>query len=82
MLGTGLARATGLGVGDQVTLATREGPRQVRVAGTVTEYSTGGMALYLDWATGQASLLDVQGVDLFLVAAEAGTGRRTRRRAA
>ena len=69
VLGTGLARATGLGVGDQVSLATREGPRKVRVAGTATEYSTGGMALYLDWAQA-ASLLDVQGVDLFLVAAK------------
>jgi putative ABC transport system permease protein len=71
MLGTGLAEATGLGVGDQVTLATRQGPRHVRVAGTVTEYSTGGMALYLEWAQAR-SLLDVQGVDVFLVAAKPG----------
>ena len=71
VLGTGLARAAGVGVGDKVTLATRQGPQKLRVAGTVTEYSTGGMALYVDWATAKR-LLDIQGVDLFLVAARPG----------
>jgi hypothetical protein len=43
----------------------------VRVAGTVTEDSTGGMAHYVEWAQAR-SLLDVQGVDVFLVAAKPG----------
>jgi putative ABC transport system permease protein len=48
-LAISLARRLGLKAGDTVTLATPQGPRAVRVAATVREYGTGGMALYLDW---------------------------------
>jgi len=71
VLGTGLAQRTGLGVGDRITLQTRQGPVELPVAGTTTEYTTGGLALYLEWQRAK-ELLDVQGVDVFLIKARPG----------
>jgi putative ABC transport system permease protein len=68
VLGTGLAGQLGLGRGDVLTLATDHGPQRLRVAGTVTEYAVGGMALYLQWDAARR-LLDVPGVHVFLVSA-------------
>jgi putative ABC transport system permease protein len=69
----GLARKLGRGVGDTVTLETSSGPRRVRIAGLVNEYTTGGMAVYLGWEAGQR-LLGLQGVHAFEVAARPGEG--------
>src|SRR5262249_19180591 len=52
-VGGPLARRLGLRVGDRVTLGTRAGPRELRVAGVVAEYTGGGMALYLEWGPGR-----------------------------
>jgi putative ABC transport system permease protein len=72
VLGTALAHQLGLHRGDRVTLATPRGPRRLRVAGTVNEYSLGGQALYLEWKNARR-LLDVPGVHAFLVTAGSGT---------
>jgi putative ABC transport system permease protein len=71
VLGTALGQRLGLGVGDTITLETRRGARQLRVAGTATEYTGGGLALYLEWNTAKR-LFDVQGVHTFLVTARKG----------
>ena len=42
MLGTVLAHRIGVKVGDEITLETREGPKQLRVAATATAYIVGG----------------------------------------
>jgi putative ABC transport system permease protein len=66
VVGTALAQRQDLEIGGTVTLQTRQGPRELRIAGTTTEYSGGGSALYLDWDTAR-ELLDFEGVDVFLV---------------
>jgi putative ABC transport system permease protein len=71
VIGTMLAQKLGLVPGDELTLATRQGPQRLRVAGTVTEYTAGGSALYMEWGTAKR-LLGIQGADLFMVAAKPG----------
>ncbi len=50
VLGGPLAHHLGAGVGDVVTLPGRDGPALARVAGVCKEYTTGGMAAYLEWS--------------------------------
>jgi putative ABC transport system permease protein len=71
VVGTGLVVRTGLGVGDTLTLETRVGPRELKIAGTATEYTAGGSALYIEWGLAR-ELLDVEGADVFLVQAAPG----------
>jgi putative ABC transport system permease protein len=71
VLATTLAQRLDKQVGDEVTLETRHGPRRLRIAGTVKEYTLGGMCLYLEWKTGQ-ELFDIQGVHVFAVRAREG----------
>lgn len=71
VVGTALARAAGVAVGDRLTLETRHGPRAFRVAGTVTEYTAGGMALYMGWDTAKEAF-GFEGVDVFMVEAAPG----------
>jgi putative ABC transport system permease protein len=72
-LGTGLAQRLGLGVGDALRLETPHGPTSLRVAGSVREYTTGGMALYLDWDTARR-LFDLDGAHTFIITARPGAG--------
>jgi putative ABC transport system permease protein len=71
VLGTALAQRLGLGVGDEVPLQTRRGLRNLRIAGTATEYTGGGMAVYIEWNTA-ARLFDVPGVHAYLITARPG----------
>jgi putative ABC transport system permease protein len=71
VLADGLAHSLRVGPGGTVAVETPRGPRQLRVAGTVTEYAAGGAALYLDWETARA-LFGAFDVHVFLVAAEPG----------
>jgi putative ABC transport system permease protein len=71
VLGTLLAQRLGLKVGDRLRLETRRGPRLVRVAGLTTEYTGGGMALYLEWDLARR-LFDVRGAHTLLVTARPG----------
>jgi putative ABC transport system permease protein len=68
ILGTALSQRLGIKVGDFVTVESRQGPRRLRVAGTTTEYTVGGMAAYLDWNTGK-DLFALRGVHVFGIAA-------------
>ncbi len=71
LVGTLLAQRLGLGVGDSFVLETRHGPRPLRVAGLVTEYVAGGMALYLEWDLARR-LFDVRGAHTLVVTARPG----------
>src|SRR5262249_52453552 len=73
ILGSPLAQRLGVGIGDMVRLESRHGTRSVRVAGTTTEYTVGGMALYLDWKTGK-ELFDMPGPHAFAIKAAPGAG--------
>jgi putative ABC transport system permease protein len=81
VLGVSLAQSMRRGVGDTITLETPHGPRPLKVAGTVNEYTVGGMALYMEWHQAQR-LLDFRGAHAFEVAVrpaqeeEAGAGLR------
>jgi putative ABC transport system permease protein len=71
VIGTTLARRVGVDPGDEIAVETRQGPVAMRVAGTVTEYTGGGAALYMEWAKAK-ELLDIRGADVYLVAAQPG----------
>jgi putative ABC transport system permease protein len=71
VVGTMLGQRLGLGVGDSITLETPEGPRKVRIAGTATEYTGGGMAIYIEWNTAK-KLFQLEGVHTYLVTARPG----------
>jgi putative ABC transport system permease protein len=71
ILGTNLAHRLGVGVGDSITLQTREGPKPLRVAATATAYMVGGMVVYMEGETGRR-LLNAQGVDWYIVNAKPG----------
>jgi putative ABC transport system permease protein len=64
VLGTVLAHRLGREVGDWITLETRQGPQQLRIAGTTAEYTVGGMVLYMEWNQGKR-LFAMQGVHVF-----------------
>lgn len=66
VLGTVLAHRIGAKVGDNITLETREGPKQLRVAATATAYMVGGMVVYMEGETARR-LLNVEGVDMYVV---------------
>jgi putative ABC transport system permease protein len=64
----------GLGAGDTITVETRSGPRKLRIAGTATEYTGGGMALYLEWEQAR-KLFRQQGAHAFNITARPGEAR-------
>ncbi|MCZ6698652.1 MAG: FtsX-like permease family protein, partial [Planctomycetota bacterium] len=71
VIGTTLGQRTGLGVGDDITLQTRIGPRDVRIAAFATEYTAGGMVIYMDRARSR-QLFSTQGVHVYAIAAREG----------
>jgi putative ABC transport system permease protein len=71
VLGTALGQKLGLGAGDQVTVQTPHGPRTLAIAGTATEYTGGGLAVYLEWDRAR-ELFDMAGVHTFLITARPG----------
>jgi putative ABC transport system permease protein len=66
VLGTVLANRAHSKIGDEITLETGKGPRQLRVAATTTVYLNGGMAIYMEGKTAR-QLLDVEGVNMFVI---------------
>jgi len=66
VLGTVLAHRSGVKIGDQITLQTRQGPKSVRVAGITNDYVMGGVVIHMDRAYGK-KLLAAEGADLFIV---------------
>ncbi len=71
VLGTTLAHRVGANVGDDITLETREGPKKLHVAATATAYMVGGMVVYMEGKTAR-QLLNVEGVDMYIVNAAPG----------
>ncbi len=71
VLGDNLAHRVGVNVGDCITLETRTGPKQLRVAATATAYMVGGMVVYMEGETARR-LLGVEGVDWYVVNAKPG----------
>jgi putative ABC transport system permease protein len=66
VLGTVLAHKIGAKVGEEITLETREGPKQLRVAATATAYVVGGNVVYMEGETARR-LLNTDGVDFYVV---------------
>lgn len=56
VVGTALAERLGLTAGDQVRLATDQGPRLLTVRATTVEYTAGGQVAYLSWEGAEAAL--------------------------
>jgi putative ABC transport system permease protein len=79
VIGAALAQQLGLKVGKLISLETRRGLQTFRIAATVTEYTVGGMVVYLDWASGKQAF-DLQGVHAFLIVARPGTAAEVTRR--
>jgi putative ABC transport system permease protein len=77
MLGTALAQDLGLHAGDFIQINTAKGEQRVRVAGTVTEYAVGGMALFMEWDAAR-SLLEFQGVNAYMISAKSGEAEQLR----
>jgi putative ABC transport system permease protein len=71
LVGHELARRLRLGVGDAVPLETPLGPRALKVAGTVRDYSAGGMVVIMDWDRAR-QLLGLKGILCFVVRARPG----------
>jgi putative ABC transport system permease protein len=71
VVGTLLAQRLGLAAGDSLVLQTRHGPRPLRVAGLATEYTAGGMALYLEWDVAR-QLFDTRGAHALTITAQPG----------
>jgi putative ABC transport system permease protein len=69
ILADGLARSLSVKCGDVISIATPHGSHQLRVGGTVNEYSAGGAAFYLDWDVAK-SLFGSFEVHAFLVSAQ------------
>lgn len=65
-VGSVLARRLGIAAGATVTLPTKQGPVPLRVAARVTDYTVGGMVMYMDWPVARR-LLDFKGVDAFCI---------------
>src|SRR5262249_52768427 len=71
VLGPALAHRLGLHAGDTIAFETRQGTQPLRIVGVTSEYTGGGMAVYLEWHTAQR-LLDLKGVHAILVTAQRG----------
>jgi putative ABC transport system permease protein len=54
---------------------TRQGARRLTVAGTTSEYTVGGMMLYMDWDRAK-ELFDVRGVHAYPITAKPGMAAR------
>jgi putative ABC transport system permease protein len=66
VLGTALAHRTGLRLGDDLELITKEGNRKLRIVGIAKEYTVGGLAFYASWDTADR-LLALSGIHAFEV---------------
>jgi putative ABC transport system permease protein len=69
VIGTVLSQKTGLGVGDELPLETREGVKRLRIAGLFNEYMVGGLSVYMYRPVAE-KLFHIEGVDAYLVRAD------------
>ncbi len=64
-----LAQRAELSAGETIPLETRQGTRQLRIAGVANDYLAGGMTIYMHRTVAE-DLLDVQGVDAYIIQAD------------
>jgi putative ABC transport system permease protein len=81
VIGTALARRTGLLPGDQISIDTREGPHLFTIAGLTPEYTAGGLIALIEWDHAKR-FFDLEGVRYIYVVADpddrAGVEQRLR----
>jgi len=70
-LGNALAQRLKLTLGDSIQLKTRTGEHTLRIAGVVTEYIVGGMAVYLERERAR-ELFGFDGADVYFLTAKPG----------
>ena len=68
VIGTVLAHFAGLHVGDEITMETRQGTRQLRIGGLAVDYLAGGYIVYMRLPLAEQEF-GVHGVDALLVQA-------------
>ncbi len=68
-IGSVLAQRLGLQAGDPITLPSRNGPRQLTVTAVKNDYIAGGLTVRMERELAE-QLLDVQGVDAYIVKAD------------
>jgi putative ABC transport system permease protein len=71
VVGNALAQQLKVTVGDELQLKTRTGVKSLRIAGVVTEYIVGGMAIYLQRERAR-ELFGFDGADVFMITAKPG----------
>jgi putative ABC transport system permease protein len=71
VVGNALAQQLDVTVGDHLDIKTRSGVKSIRIAGVVTEYIVGGMAVYLQRERAR-ELFGFDGADVFMVTAKPG----------
>jgi len=69
VIGSVLAQKTGLRTGDQLPLETREGIKNLQIAGVFNEYLVGGLSVYM-YRPQAEKLFHVKGVDAYLIRGE------------
>ncbi len=69
LLGSVLAQRIKKQAGETITLETRDGTRDLRIAAVVNDYSAGGLTIHMQ-RTLAARLWDVEGVDAFVIKAD------------
>ncbi|QDU98645.1 FtsX-like permease family protein [Lignipirellula cremea] len=69
VVGSVYAQKHNLKMGDLLPVKTREGVKELRIAGVVNDYIAGGMTLYMQRTVAQ-ELLGVEGVDAYIVQAD------------
>jgi putative ABC transport system permease protein len=75
VVGNALAQQLNVTVGDELQVKTRRGVKSLRVAGVVTEYIVGGMAIYINRERAR-ELFGFDGADVFMVTAKPGAIER------
>ncbi len=69
VIGTVLANRAGKKMGDEMSIKTPAGMKNVRIAGTATVYLAGGMVMYMEGRPAK-QLMGVAGVDTFVVSTD------------
>jgi putative ABC transport system permease protein len=69
VVSTVLAQRTGLDVGDELPIETRQGPQRLRIAGLTNDYLAGGLTIFMERKVAER-LLDIEGEDACLIQAD------------
>lgn len=69
LIGSVLAERIQKKVGDTITLQTRSGARQLRIAAVANDYTSGGLTVHMNMNLAQ-KLLGVEGADAYVVSAD------------